>query len=172
MTQLKFDSKPAAAAQDSMESWVRPLYDDPAKRLLFIGELAPTERTEPAPGTEKAPVVRVRIMHLEIPSQEQEGYVREALRALYAQRTARGRFDEDDQLEFAPDMLRLLGGQLHAVGYARMKTVLQRWAEYAHRLTYGPELTVAEMRHEVDLIAKGLQAELSVTEVREATDDL
>jgi hypothetical protein len=171
MTQLKFDGKPAAAAQDALEPWTRPLYDDPTRQLLFVGELAPIERVEPSPRSEKAPVVRVRITHIEIPSADQEGYIREALRALYVQRTASGKFDEDEQLELAPDTLRMLGGQLHAVGYARMKTTLRRWADYCHRLTYGAELTVAEMRHEVDLIAKGLQAELSVVETTEANQD-
>jgi hypothetical protein len=161
MTQLKFESKTSAAANEAIEAWIRPLYDNPGKRIMFIGELAPTERTEPAPGSEKVPVVKVRITSLEIPADDQAGFVRLAQRALYLQRTARGTLQEDGQLEFAPDTLRLAAGQIHAVGFARLKSHLAHWERYVHRLTYGPDLTASEWKHELDIVRQGLAAALS-----------
>lgn len=161
MTQLKFESKPAAAAAEAIEAWVRPLYDHPGKRLVAVMELATTERTEPAPGSEKVPVVKVRITQLEIPSDDQAGHIREAMRALYLQRTARGTIDEDGQLEIAPDTLRLAAGQMYAVGFARIKSHLQHWRTYVNRLTYGPDLTASEWKHELDIVRQGLDAALS-----------
>lgn len=161
MTQLKFESKVSAAASEALEPWVRGLYNNPAKRLMAVIELAPTERTEPAPASEKAPVVRVRITGLEVPADDQEGFIREAQRALFLQRTARGTFQEDGQLEFAPDTLRLAAGQMHAVGYARLKAHLAHWETYTHRLTYGPDLTASEWKHELDIVRQGLHAALN-----------
>jgi hypothetical protein len=161
VTKLKFEGTPSASASEALEAWVRPLYDNPSKRVMAIIELAPTERTEPAPNTEKVPVVRVRITGLEIPDADQEGFVREAQRALHLQRTARGTFGEDEQLEFSPETLRLAAGQMHAIGYARLKAHLQRWRDYTHRLTYGPDLTASEWKHELDLVCQGLSAALA-----------
>lgn len=169
MTKLKFEGTPSASASEALERWVRPLYDNPTKRVMAIIELAPTERTEPAPNTEKVPVVKVRITGLEIPDSDQEGFVREAQRALHLQRTARGTFDDDGQLEFSPDTLRLAAGQMHAIGYARLKAHLQRWSDYTHRLAYGPALTASEWKHELDIVSQGLAAALAPTG---SSDDL
>lgn len=174
MTKLKFESGVAAAAGDALEPYIRPLYASPGMRLMAIIELATTERTEPSPGSEKVPTVKVRIMHLEIPNEDQEEYIRAAQRALYFQRTARGTFDDKDegeQLEFSPDTLRLAAGQIHAVGYARLKSYLQRWQEYAHRLTYGPDLTVSEMKKEFHVIAQGLRAALQPGDGESTSDE-
>lgn len=161
MTKLKFESSVAAAAAEALEPWVRPLYEQPGKRLVAIIELATTERTEPAPNTDRVPVVKVRVTSLEIPADDQAGFIREAMRALFLQRTAHGTFGEDGQLEFAPETLRMVAGQMHAVGFARMKTHMQRWQEYLRRLAYGPDLTASEWKHELDIVRQGLSAALS-----------
>lgn len=157
---MKFDAKVSASAQEALESHVRPVYDQPGARRLFIGEFAHIERTEPAPGTEKEPSVKVRIMYLELPNREQEDAVREALRFLHLQRTARGTFDDDGQLELSDSTLRLTGGQLAWIETARLRAGLAHWREYAQRLMHGPDLTVTEMRHEMQALADGLTAVL------------
>ncbi|MFK0172666.1 hypothetical protein ACIQU5_28105 [Streptomyces sp. NPDC090306] len=160
MTQLKFDAKVSAAAQEALEPHVRPVYATPAARRLIIGEFAAIERTEPAPGSEKEPSVKVRIVSLELPNEEQENAVRDALRFLHLQRTARGTFDDDGQLELSEDTLRLTGGQLAWLETARLRAGLAHWRAYAERLVHGPELTISEVRHEMQAVAQGLAAVL------------
>ncbi|MGW7355148.1 hypothetical protein ACWGI0_00255 [Streptomyces sp. NPDC054802] len=160
MTQLKFDAKVSASAQEALEAHVRPVYDVPAARRLFIGEFAHTERNQPAPGSEKEPTVRVRIVGLEIPNQEQEGYVREALRFLHLQRTARGTLDDDGQLELDEQTLRLTGGHLAYIETARLRAALQHWASYVRRVLVTPEMTASEALHELKLVRDGLTAAL------------
>jgi hypothetical protein len=160
VTQLKFDAKVSASAQEALEPHVRPVYDVPASRRLFIGEFAAIERTMPAPGTEKEPSVKVRIVSLEVPNEGQEGYVREALRFLHLQRTARGTLDDDGQLELDESTLRLTGGQLAYLETARLRAGLNHWASYARRVLHMPNITVTEAMHELKAIADGLAAAL------------
>ncbi|WP_426568157.1 hypothetical protein [Streptomyces canus] len=160
MTQLKFDAKVSASAQEALEPHVRPVYATPAARRLFIGEFAAIERTEPAPGSEKEASVKVRIVSLELPNEAQEGYVREALRFLHLQRTARGTLDDDGQLELDESTLRLTGGQLAYLETARLRAAMGHWAQYARRVLHTSSLTVSEVLHEMKNLADGLTAGL------------
>ncbi|WP_435600799.1 hypothetical protein [Streptomyces sp. C10-9-1] len=160
MTQMKFDAKVSASAQEALEQHVRPMYDNPGGRRLAIVEFAHTERTQPAPGSEKEPVVKVRITGLEIPHADQEGYVREAQRYLHLQRTARGTLDDDGQLELDEGTLRLTGGQLAYIETARLRAGLAHWAQYARRVLHAPGLTATEMQHELKAISDGLRSTL------------
>lgn len=161
MTALKFDARVSASAQEALESHVRPLYDQPGGRRMAIVEFAHIERTQPAPGSEKEPVVRVRITGLEVPNQDQEGSVREAQRALYLQRTASGTIEEDGQLELSQQTLRLTGGMLHAIEVARLRAALAHWSAYARRVVHTPNLVDTEIRHELQTIAEGLTTALA-----------
>ncbi|MFF8406974.1 hypothetical protein ACF06P_35775 [Streptomyces sp. NPDC015684] len=170
MTQLKFDAKVSASAQEALEPHVRPLYDQPGGRRMAIIEFAAIERTEPAPGTEKEPSVKVRITGLELPNREQEPAVREAQRFLHLQRTARGTFDDDGQLELSDSTLRLTGGMLAYLETARLRAGLEHWREYAQRLVRGPDLTVTEMRHEMQALSDGLTAILHTARDHDSED--
>lgn len=160
MTTLKFDSKLGAAAAAALEPHIRPIYDRPDCTRLAIIELRHIERTQPAAGSDKDPSVRVRITHLEIPNRDQEGAVRQAMRALYLQRTAAGTLDEDDvgQVQLAESTLRNLGNLLHEVEVARLRAGLRHWVDYAARVNANASLTHSEIRHELDIIAGGLRA--------------
>ncbi|MFJ2004733.1 hypothetical protein [Streptomyces chartreusis] len=158
MTQLKFDPKVSASAQEALEPHIRPVYATPAARRLFIGEFAALERTEPAPGSEKEASVKVRIVALELPNEAQEGYVREALRFLHLQRTARGTLDDDGQLELDESTLRLTGGHLAYLETARLRAGLLHWSSYARRVLHTSNPTITEAMHEIKAIADGLAA--------------
>lgn len=160
MTQLKFDAKVSAAAADALEPHVRPMYDQPGDKRMAIVEIEAIERTQPGPGSDKQPMVKVKIIGLEIPNQDQEGAVREAQRFLHLQRTARGTLDEDGQLELSESTLQLTGGQLAWLETARLRAGLAHWRDYAQRLVHGPDLTVSEVRHEMQTVAEGLTAVL------------
>jgi hypothetical protein len=170
VTQLKFDAKVSASAQEALEPHVRPMYDQPGARRMAIIEFAAIERTEPAPGTEKEPSVKVRIVGLELPNREQEPAVREAQRFLHLQRTAHGTFDDDGQLELSDNTLRLTGGMLAYLETARLRAGLEHWREYAQRLMRGPDLTVTEMRHEMQALADGLTALLNTARNHDSED--
>jgi hypothetical protein len=171
MTQLKFDAKVAASAQEALEPHVRPMYSSLGSSRMAIIEFRSLERTEPAPGTEKEASVRVRIVGLELPNPEQEGAVREAQRFLHLQRTARGTLDDDGQLELDESTLRLTGGQLAWLESARLRAGLGYWARYAERLVHGPDLTVTEVRHEMQALAEGLSAVLNTATDHSSDDD-
>lgn len=161
MTQLKFDARVSASAQEALEAHVRPMYDQPGSRRMAIVEFAHIERMEPAPGTEKEPQVKVRIIGLEVPNKDQEHAVRDAQRFLHLQRTARGTLDDEGQLELSESTLRLTGGMLAFIETARLRAGLDHWREYARRIQHGPELTVTEIRHEMQALADGLTAVLN-----------
>ncbi|MEV4974412.1 hypothetical protein [Streptomyces scopuliridis] len=170
MTQIKFDAKVSATASEALEPHVRPVYDTPGSRRMAIIEMAHIERTQPAPGSEKEPVVRVRIVGLELPTAEQEGYVREAQRFLHLQRTARGTLDDDGQLELDDHTLRLTGGHLAYMETARLRAALTHWASYARRVMHTPNLIDSELRHEMKAVADGLTAALSGARADDADD--
>ncbi|MBY8341956.1 hypothetical protein LXH13_06440 [Streptomyces spinosirectus] len=173
MTQMKFDAKVSASAQEALEPHVRPVYATPAARRLFIGEFAAIERTEPAPGSEKEASVKVRIVALELPNEAQEGIVRESLRFLHLQRTARGTLDDDGQLELDESTLRLTGGRLAYLETARLRAALHHWANYSRRVLHTPNLTVTEAMHELKTVADGLAASLNAArdDASDSNDD-
>lgn len=156
---MKFESKPAAVADEALEPYVRVVYDNPGKRLMVVGELQHVERTQPAPGSDKTPVVRVKFTHLEVANPEQEGELRDVLRALYLQRTASGTLEEG-QLELSPDTLRMAAGMVHAIEIARLKVQLKHWANYARRIHHSPTVLDSEIRRELKTVADGLNAAL------------
>lgn len=171
MTQMKFVARVSASAQEALEPHVRPMYDQPGSRRMAIIEFATIERTEPAPGSETEPSVKVRIMGLEVPNKEQEGAIREAQRFLHLQRTARGTLDDDGQLELSDSTLRLTGGMLAYLETARLRAGLAHWRDYAQRLVHGPDLTVTEVRHEMQALAEGLTAVLNTARDHDDSGD-
>lgn len=168
MTSLKFDSKLGAAASAALEQHIRPIYDRPGCSRLAIIEFRHIERTQPAPESDKDPSVKVRISHCEIPGRDQEGYVREAQRALYLQRTASGTLDDDGQLQLTQSTLSHIGGLLHEVEVARLRAGLRHWVDYAARVNSNASLTISEMHHELDTVAQGLAALLNNTPEEES----
>ncbi|WP_155054528.1 hypothetical protein [Streptomyces blattellae] len=161
MPVLKFDSKVSTSAQEALEPHVRPIYDQPGARRMAIIEFAHMERTEPAPNTDGKPSVRVRIVGLEVPNRDQEGAIREAQRYLHLQRTARGTFDDETgQLELSESTLRQTAGLLASIETARLRAGLSHWREYCQRLVQGPDLTLSEVRHEMQVVYEGLTAVL------------
>lgn len=163
MTTLKFDSKLGAAAANALEPHIRPIYDRPDCVRLAIIEFRHIERLEPAAGSDKDPSVRVRITHCEVPNKDQEGAVREAMRALYLQRTAQGTLDEDGQMVLADTTMKHIGGLLHEIEVARLRAGLRHWADYAARVNATSKLTISEIRHELDTITTGLRTLLDAT---------
>lgn len=161
MTTIKLDGKPASSAANALALHAQHLYRTPGARIVGVVELAHVERTEPAPEEDKDPAVKLRITHLEIADPEQEEALRQAQRALYLQRTARGTFDEDGQVELSEATLRLTAGQIASIDAARLRIALAHWSEQARRVLAIPEITVSEMRHELDTISQGLYAALN-----------
>lgn len=169
---MKFVARVSASTQEALEPHVRPMYDQPGARRMAIIEFAAIERTEPAPGTETEPSVKVRIVGLEVPNREQEGAIREAQRFLHLQRSARGTFDDDGQLELSESTLQLTGGMLAYLETARLRAALAHWRDYAQRLVHGPDLTVTEVRHEMQAVAEGLTAVLNTARDHPDGDDV
>jgi len=164
MTKLKIDTKLGSGAADAIESHIRPLYDLPNATRLAIIELRHIERTQPASESDADSQVKVRITHMELPSKEQEGVVREALHALHLMRTASGTLDEHGQIEISRRTLQYTGAELHALETARLRAGLGVWADVATRLNAKPEITLAELRAEVAALAKGLRTVLYYTD--------
>lgn len=158
MTTLKLDGTPGSAALAALEPHIPRIYSRPGVRVLAIAELAHIERVQPAPEADKEPSVKVRLSQLEIPNAEQVDAVREALRALYLQRTARGTLDEDHQLALSKQTVDLLAGTLAYQEGVRLGAGVRAWIGYLDRVCANEKLTAGEMRHELDAIRDGLTA--------------
>lgn len=156
MTTLKLQSKPSSAAMQAIEPHIRRLYARSGIRVMAVVELAHVERTEPAADADKDSTVTMRINHLEIPAPDQEESIREVLRSLYLQRTAVGTIDEAGDLELSKSTIKDAAGIIGHVAVARMAAGIHHWRGYARRVVANDELTVGELRHELDAIADGL----------------
>lgn len=160
MTTLKLDSKIGGGPAAAIEEHVPALYNRPGCRVLAIVELAHVERTQPAPDSDGEPTVKMRISALEVAGPSQDGVLREALRALYLQRTASGTVSEEGDIELARETLKLTGGRLAELELARLRAGLRHWAIYAHRATTTHLMTATEALHELKQVADGLHAVL------------
>lgn len=161
MTDIKIEGKVGGQAAAALEPHAKTLYDRPGVRILAVVELAHTERTQPAPDSEKTASVKLRISGMEIPNKEQEGTIREAMRALYLQRTAQGTLEEDGEITLSEDTLKLTAGLLTEIEVARLRAGLRHWKHYANRATSTPNMTATEAAHELREVADGLAALLN-----------
>ena len=171
MTTLKIDGKPTATARDGIDAYIPGLYATPGKRLVGVIELEHVERVEPAPGADREASVRVRISALEIANPDQEDQLRRAQQALYLHRTAMGTLGEDGDWQLAKDTLDRCAGMLHALEAARLRAATNHARNHARRVLAVPEITVAEMRHELDQLADMLDATLRAVEFDDQGED-
>jgi hypothetical protein len=157
VTTLKIIGNPASGAMQALEPHVARMYAVPGLRVMAIIEMAHVERVQPAPGSDGTPTVRMKITGCEVPNREQEGAIREAQRALFLARTARGTLDEEGMLNLDDDTLKLTPGLLMSIECARMRAGLAHWTEYARRVvTQSGKLTQTEIAHELQAVADGL----------------
>ena len=160
MTKLKIAGLGAAAAS-AVEPHIPAIYSRPGAIKVAVVELEHVERTQPGPRSDKEPSVAVRITHAEIPTAEQEHLLRDVLRALYLQRTARGTLDEAaGQAELDTETLRLAGGQLHAIDAAQMRIALRHFGDYARKARNQNNATMASMAADLRTIEHGITAVL------------
>jgi hypothetical protein len=158
--ELKIDGKLSPTAAAALEDHAKTLYLTPGARRVGIIELRRDYNTVPDPSGAKKAVVGLAIAGLEIAnSPAQENSVREAQRALYLQRTARGTLQEDGQIELYPETIDLLGELLNDLELARLRAALHRWTTELGNLK-GQKLTETELRHELDRIHDGMEAAL------------
>jgi hypothetical protein len=156
MTDIKLESKIGGQAAAAIEPHAKTLYDRPGIRVVGIVELAHTERTQPAPDSEKNASVKMRISALELPTREQAETVREVMRALHLQRTASGTLEEDGSITLTKTTLDTARGLLSAQEVARLRTGLAHWERYARRAAGTPEMSVTEALKELRTVARGL----------------
>jgi hypothetical protein len=156
MTVLKIQGNPSTAAKEAIEPHMRRIYTHSGVRFMAVVELAHTERTEPAADSEKPPTVTVRVVGMEIPARDQEESLREVQRSLYLQRTSAGTIDEDGKLILSKQTIEDAAGIIGHISVARMGAGINYWLNYLRRVQAKPELTVGELRHEIDAIADGL----------------
>jgi hypothetical protein len=160
MTVIKLDSTLAGNASLALERHAQKLYARPGVRIVGVVELRHVERTQPAPEESKDQSVKLRLTHLEIANPEQEDAIRQAMEALYLHRSAQGTLGEHGDIELADRTIRLTGGLLHAMEAARLQVAVRHWADQARRALATPGATAAELRHELDAVAAGLEAAL------------
>jgi hypothetical protein len=157
--ELKIDGKLSPTAAAALEDHAKALYLTPGARRVGIIELRRDYNTVPDPSGAKKAVVGLAIAGLEVAGPDQENAVREAQRALYLQRTARGTLGEDDELELYPETVDLLGDLLHDIELARLRAAMHRWTTELGNLK-GQKLNEGELRHELDRVHEGMEAAL------------
>lgn len=159
MTAIKVDPKLSSNASTALEALSGQLFRNPGMRVVGVVELAAVERTEPAPDEDKEPSVKLAIKHLEIGIGDQEHNLRDALRALYALRSASGTLDEHDTVELSERTMRLVAGQLSVTEAARLRVMAHTWQQYANQARRG-DLTREQLLNELKVISEGLGAAL------------
>jgi len=162
MTIVKLEAKVATHAADALGLHVDALYANLGRR---IAELAAVERNEIAADEDKDAYVKLQVKHLEVAADRAEEPVRDALRALHAQRTAFGTLNEDQEVELSDETLARLGGELNAVEAARLHVLVDEWARYAKQAANASSLTATELRHEPGIVADALRAGVYPTTV-------
>lgn len=166
---IKLDSTMDPGAADVLGEVARQLYDRRGRAVVGVVELTHDRRLEPAPNSAKEREVTMKVTGLELARDEQEHTLREAMRALYLHRTARGTLNEADEVELSDRTLEMCAGMLHALEAARLKAVIEHYAAIARQAgATSKPLTISELRHELGLIADGLNA--AVNGLIEATD--
>ena len=166
---IKLDSTLDPGAADVLGEVARQLYDRRGRAVMGVVELTHDRRLEPAPNSAKEREVVMKVSGLELARDEQEHTLREAMRALYLHRTARGTLNEADEVELSDRTLELAAGMLHALEAARLKAVVEHYAAIARQAgATSKPLTTSELRHELAMIADGLTA--AVHGLAEATD--
>jgi hypothetical protein len=158
MTVVKLNSKLAANASAALEPHVPLLYAKLGKRVLGIVEVASVERTEGAPDEDKEPSVGLQIKHMEIAGPAHEDAIRQALRALYTQRTAFGKLTEEGDVELSERTLAECGGQINAIEAARLHIGIEQWGGYGRQVLRNETLTASDLRQELTTITDALRA--------------
>lgn len=148
MPNVKIAGKASTSASDAIAVHANELYSVPGKAIVGIVELQHVERTQPAPGEDKEPVVTLRITSLEIANDQTETPLRDALRAMYEMRTAYGTLGEDGQVELTEEKVKRLGFDIAAVEASRLRVALEHWADYAARVLHTRDITLTELMHE------------------------
>lgn len=157
MTKVKITGKPRAAATGSLEEQADWLYNHPGARMIGIVEFAHVERTEVPDDEDKDRSVTLAITQLELATTEQEDPVRKAQRALFLARTANGTLDVDGEIELSRYWLDGVADDVSLREAARLRAGVRIWAEKARLAFTTPNLSSAEVLHELDALATGLQ---------------
>lgn len=96
---IKFDSKVTAAVGDGLAPYTVHMFNKQDGHWVGLVEFKHVRREEPGAGEDKAPAVKLRLMHCEIAPEEHEGQVRELLQTMFKLRTAQGTLDDTEILE-------------------------------------------------------------------------
>jgi hypothetical protein len=164
VTTVKIQGKPRAAATGAIELRADYLYTTPGARVIGVVEFAHTERTEPAPDTEKDRTVTLAISALELATHEQAETLRKAMRALYLERTAEGTLDIDGEVELSKTWLHATQFDLPLRESVRLRAGIRIWMEKAYAAFRTHNASETELRHELQALADGLNALLTGTQ--------
>jgi hypothetical protein len=157
MTKVKLDSKIGGGAAAAIEPYTPALYARPGMRVVGVFELTHVERVQPAPDSDGEPSVKIRISAMELATRDQEGAVRDAMRALHLQRTAQGTLTEDGEVELSKGTIERTAGVVSDLEVARLRAGLTQWAANARQVAgTDKQLSASEFRREMRTIADGL----------------
>lgn len=139
MTKIRLEGALSGAADIALEHLRGHIYSHPGIRVMAVVELMHTERTEPAPGEDKEPSVKLGVKFLETAhGDEQDELLRTAMAFLKLQRTAYGTFDEELQaMKLSDSTMDDLADHLAWRETARLRAALALVADQLQRLTVG-----------------------------------
>lgn len=153
-----------AAANTALEPHVAPLYAAPGKTMLAVVELEHVERTQPGPRSDKEASVTARVTHAEVPTMEQEPILREVLRYLFLQRTARGTLDEATGAVVLDEAtLRQASGRLAHTDAFETRAALRHFADRARRAYHNDKATESTLRADLRGIADAIDGYLAAS---------
>lgn len=131
----------------SLDLHAARLYERPTP-VMGVVELIPVDRVVPIDGgSEKDPLVRLRIESLEIaPGGGGESTLREVHKALYVARTATGTLGAEDEVALAEQTLEHAAGVLSGHELARLRVVLDALIDRARGVLSAPKNREADVR--------------------------
>lgn len=157
MTVAKIGTTLSAQAAEVLGQHADWLYKHPGGKIVAVIELEHLERVEPAPDTERKKVVVLRPSMLEVATPDQEETLRKAASAMHLIRTAYGTLTEDGDVELGKSVLDGTVFDATAREAARLHVAVVEFAQRARQAFLAPNLTVTELRHELEALATGLR---------------
>lgn len=148
---VQLDGRTTGQNSDTLDLQGARLWQNPGRPVLLVGEFIESERTSPRQGLNKPDRIKMSLEHCEVAlNPEQEHILRNALKALYAQRTATGTFDElSGGFEFDQQVLEHLDGGLDASEAVRCRGALEALLKSLQILGRRSDGDFASLRREV-----------------------
>jgi hypothetical protein len=153
---VQLDGRTTGQNSDTLDIQGPRLWENPGRSILLVGEFIESERISPREDLNKPDRIKMALEHCEVAlNPEQEHILRNALRALHQQRSAKGTFDEiQGGFEFDQQVLDHLDAGLDASEAVRVRGALEALLKSLTIIGRRTDGDFTSMRREVKKLAE------------------